>query len=395
MGTYTDNCTPEDIKVLPFSREVFGVEDMKKPVRVTVSVTDGSNNTTTKYIWVVLTDEAVRTTTITKAVQGPNEVNEGDIVTFVITVTNTEGGDLNLTVEDNLPEGLELLEVLDADNYAEDGRNVTISLGSLQEYASVEYRIKVRAVTAGTYTNHAHLYRSQKAYYVDHAQCGLTVLKPDVALTAQVHESDYISKSATGVYSVTGDYRLALRLKSNNSAPVERLQVDIAYDPQSQRFNGSPGDVKDNGNGTLTWTIHDFGNSEGHSEEETELMFIPLRAITYTFVGEIITAIPGEEAADNRVTVSVNQAIVSVPNVLTAEHPDLRIKDLDNEAIEEVSIRVVNIWGNQVTYRQHFTGSATGVSAKDFSRGTYWYELTIFYNDKKKYIIRDYIEVLK
>ena len=88
-----------------------------------------------------------------------------------------------------------------------------------------------------------------------------------------------------------------------------------------------------------------------------------------------------------------------MPNVLTSDRPLLKIKDLVNEAITEVAIRVFNVWGNQVYYvrrpQRSIDDGSNWFDASKVVPGTYWYELTIHYGQEKKYLIKDYIEVLK
>ncbi|MDR0738191.1 MAG: hypothetical protein LBF39_03845, partial [Prevotellaceae bacterium] len=62
------------------------------------------------------------------------------------------------------------------------------------------------------------------------------------------------------------------------------------------------------------------------------------------------------------------------------------------------TMRVVNTWGNQVYYirrREDAIRGASWFNSANVARGTYWYELTIHYENGMSYIIRDYVEVLK
>ncbi|MDR2448356.1 MAG: HYR domain-containing protein [Prevotellaceae bacterium] len=400
LATLRDNCTDSSGVTVSFSRNVFYVNDMGGAVPVWVYVEDQWNNKDSVQVMITVIDDIARETTIEKSIQGGrNAVNKGDTVTFVLTVTNVYGGDRSLIIVDSLPEGLSLVENSVPNNSFVNLIEgvVTINHGLLAEGATVSYAIAARVEQPGMCVNHAYLYRAEQR--IDEDKIALTVLQPELALTAKIREGDYTNTEASPVvYNVPGDYHLVVTLENKGGATVNRIDVQVAYDATVQQFAGSSGgaDVTDNGNGLITWTVYNF---EGYLNAELEITFIPLIAATYTFVNEITTYLPYEEnPSDNSALVSVNQVIVKVSNVLTSEYPELYIKDLDNDAITEATMRVVNTWGNQVYYisrREDAIKGASWFNSANVARGTYWYELTIRYANGTSYVIRDYVEVLK
>jgi fimbrial isopeptide formation D2 family protein len=404
LETLSDNCTDSvDIDV-KFSREVFYVEDMKNsPVPVWVYLTDLSGNTYTAPVQVNITDNVARETTIEKRIQGRDVANRGDMVTFVITVTNKFGSDRNLVIVDSLPEGLSLVEDKVPGNAFVDltKKVITINHGFLNEGATVSYTIVARVEELEALTNYAYLYRAEKR--IGEAQITLNALQPKLSLTANIRDGDYISKQAGALpsdtlYNVSGRYRLDITLKNEGGATVNRIDVRIPYNPFAQKFESSSrvAGVTDNGNGILTWTVNNF---DGNFETGLELAFMPLIAATYTFENSITTYLPDEDPSDNDAPVTVNQIIVDVPNVVTSEKPELHIRGLENPAIEEVTMKTVNIWGNQVYFARYpkdeITDATCWFEAGNLARGTYWYELVIRYQNGSSHVIRDYVEVLK
>jgi uncharacterized repeat protein (TIGR01451 family) len=343
-------------------------------------------------------DDELHKTTIAKRIQGRTEANRGDTVTFIITVSNQFGDDCSLIIVDSLPGGLRLIEDKVPGSAFVDltKRVVTINHGLLNEGATVDYKIVAWVMQAGAWTNYAYLYCAEE--FVDKAEATLNALSPGLTLTAEIRDGDYTnSEMSPATYNVTGTYRLLVTLE-NKGAMVNRVDVRIPYDPVAQRFEGSSRgtEVTDNGNGLLTWTVNNF---DGTFRANLELTFMPLIAAVSTFRSEITTQLLYEDPSDNDASVTVNQAIVDVPNVLTSEHPELHIKDLDNPAIDEAYVRTVNIWGNQVYYahykRDEINASTCWFNAVNLAKGTYWYELVIRYQNGSTYVTKDYVEVLK
>jgi uncharacterized repeat protein (TIGR01451 family) len=392
-----DNCTDSsDIKVA-FSRDVFSTDDVGTQ-SVWIYVEDQWGNRDSVQLKITIAENAPRETNIAKRIQGRNVVNKGDTVTFILTVTNTFGGDLNLFIVDSLPAGLSFVEDKIPGNSSVDltRKVITINHGFLAEGASVDYVITVRVEQAGTWTNYARLYRAGQR--IGEAQATLTAQQPELTLTAKIREGDYTNTEISpAMYNVPDNYRLVVTLENKGGATVNQIDVRIIYSPSIHRFVSSSrgAEVTDNGGGVITWTVYDF---EGSLREELELMFAPLIAATYTFVNEITTQLPFEDPSDNICLVTVNQAIVKVPNVLTPEHPELYIKDMDNAAITEATMKVFNTWGNQVSYisrRKEVIKETCWFDSSNLARATYWYELVIQYENGMSYVIRDYIEVLK
>jgi fimbrial isopeptide formation D2 family protein/uncharacterized repeat protein (TIGR01451 family) len=403
LATLRDNCTDSsDIKV-SFTRYVFHAADMENPIPVWVYVEDARGNKDSAQVQITVIDDVPRETAITKRIEGRDVANIGDTVTFVIKVTNEFGGDRNLILVDSLPDGLKAVDIPGNSSVDFTGRVVTINHGALAAEASVEYRIKAVVTQTGEYVNHAYLYRQyiNKAGYVDAAEASpLHATQPELVLTAKIREGDYTNTEvmSPGTYNVPGDYRLIVRLENTGGAMAARpIDVRIPYDPSVHRFAGSSrgGDIRDYGN-LIVWTVTDLNNGQ---YEDLELTFVPLIAYVYTFHIGTDNFLPNEDPSNNSTTVVVNQAIVNVPNVLTSEHPELYIKELRNEAITEVTVSVVNTWGNQVYYtrrrKDDINDRTCWFNAANLARGTYWYELTIRYDQNRTYVIRDYVEVLK
>jgi uncharacterized repeat protein (TIGR01451 family) len=399
IATLRDNCTDSSNIAVSFSREVFYAGDVGTPQSVWVYVEDGSGNKASVQVWFTVEDDIARETVIEKRIQGRDVANKGDTVTFILTVTNRFGGDRNLIIIDSLPAGLELVEEKIPNNSSVDltKKVVTINHGLLADGASVSYAITVRVAAEGTWNNRAFLYRA--GLYLDQDQATLNALQPQLTLTAKIREGDYTNtEPSPAVYHVPDNYRLVTTLENKGGATVDRIDVQITYDPSVQRFVGSSrgGEVTDDGRNLITWTVHDF---EGSFKDELEVTFAPLIAATYTFRNEITTQLPFEDPSDNSCSVTVNQSIIKVPNVLTSDHPVLYIKEMDNDAIKEATMRVFNTWGNQVQYirrrkNEDISKWFDSASAK-VARGTYWYELIVHYENGMSYVIRDYVEVLK
>jgi uncharacterized repeat protein (TIGR01451 family) len=403
--TLSDNCTDSvDIDVT-FSREVFYVDDIRNsPIYVWVYVKDKSDNIDSTQVRVNVIDDVARETIIEKRIQGRNVVNRGDTVTFVITVTNKFGSDRNLIIVDSLPYGLSLVKDKVPGNTFVDltERVITINHGFLDEGATVSYMIVARVEQEGMWTNPAYLSRAETR--IDEAGATLNASQPKLSLRAKIREGDYTgvrtgASPSDTIYDVPDRYRLVVRLKNEGVATVNRIDVRIPYDPFMQRFEGSSRgtEVTDDGNGIITWTVHNF---EGNFRADLELTFVPLIAVIYTFRNEIATQLPYEDPSDNVAPVTVNQVIVDIPNVVTSEKPELHIRGLENPAIEDVTMKTVNIWGNQVYYARHRKGeiddrNTCWFDAGNLARGTYWYELVIRYQNGSSYLVRDYVEVLK
>jgi fimbrial isopeptide formation D2 family protein len=400
LGTLSDNCTESSEIVVTFDRNVFYTDDMKdNPIPVQVCAADQWGNMACVEVLVILVDDMMRETTITKRIQGRDVANQGDTVTFIITVTNKFGGDHDIVIVDSLPAGLSLVEDRVPSNASVDltRKVVTINHGALGEGETVSYAIVARVERPGMWTNYAYLERAGKR--IDEAVATLNALLPELTLTAKIREGDYTNVEVSpSTYNVPSTYRMVTTLENKGGATVDRIDVQIHYDPFIQRFAGSSrgAEVTDYGNGVLIWTVYNF---EGNFKVDLELTFIPLIAVTYTFVNEIMTQLPYEDPSDNVALVTVNQAIIDVPNVVTSDHPELHIRGLNNFAIEEVVMKTVNIWGNQVYYAHHRKGDieedTCWFDAGSLARGTYWYELVIRYQNGSSYVIRDYVEVLK
>jgi hypothetical protein len=247
------------------------------------------------------------------------------------------------------------------------------------------------------WTNYARLYRAEKR--IAEAEVSLNALQPELILTARIREGDYTNtEPLPAIYNVPDNYHLLVSLENRGGATVDRIDVRITYNPFVHQFAGSSrgAEVTDNGN-AIIWTVHNF---EGSLKLDLELMFRPLIAATYTFVNEITTHLPYEDPIDNTAWVTVNQAIIKVPNVVTSEYPDLYIKGMENPAIEEATMKVFNIWGNQVSYIRHRHEdidvlTTSWFNAGNLARGTYYYVLVTRYQNGSLYTIRDYVEVLK
>jgi hypothetical protein len=397
IATVKDNCTADNDIGVTFSRDVFGVDDMNAPVPVWVYATDQYGNKDSVQVWITVVDDVPRDTGIEKYIQGSNVANRGDIVTFVIRVTNAYGGDRNLIIVDSLPTGLIAVDIPANSSVDFTGRVVTINHGILKPEARVEYRItaRVEQVDVGL-TNRVYLFRKD-VYTGKHAEVTLHAMQPELVLTAKIREGDYTNVEASpSTYNVPSDYRLIVNLENTRGATDRPVHVSITYDSYVHQFVGSSrgGDVTDDGN-VIVWTLQSLAGN-GH-KEELELHFVPRIAMVYTFHIAADTFLD-DNPSDNYATVTVNQAIIKVPNVVTAEYPDLYIEELDNEAITEASIRVINTWGNQVYYTRHRKEGISGASwfnSANLARGTYWYELVVHYENGMSYVIKDYIEVLK
>jgi fimbrial isopeptide formation D2 family protein len=374
-------------------------------------VTDRSGNTDSVKVSVTVTDNVSRETNITKRIdQDRNVVHIGDTVVFVLTATNAYGGDRNLIIVDSLPDGLSLVEESVPGNTSVrlDKKVIAINHGFLAEGETVSYTIAARVEQEGTWTNYAYLYRAEKR--ISDANATLTAERPNLVLTAEIREGDYTTKILSSgtlspsTYNVSGDYRLVTTLENKGGATVNRIDVKTTYDPAKQQYVVSSGaEVTDYGN-EITWTVH---NLEG--KDNLEITFKPLVAAICTLRSEIATYLPHEiDRDDNVASVAVNQAIVSVPNVLTSGNPKLYIDDLVKiqSTIKEATMRIVNTWGNQVHYIRYpgdgIPDSSTreekswfDVNATNIARGTYWYELVIQYKTGETYVIKDYIEVLR
>jgi uncharacterized repeat protein (TIGR01451 family) len=401
-----DNCTDSIEIDVKFSREVFSVEDMKQEyIPVWVYVTDKNGQKDSVLVKIEVNDNVSRETTIEKYIQGRDVANVGDTVTFVITVTNTYGSDRNLIIVDSLPDGLTLVEnKLPGNAFVDINRKViTINHGFLVEGATVNYTIAAKVEKTGKLTNHAFLYRAEKRL-PGKAEATLNASQPELSLTAKVRDGDYTGVSkhigalpSDTMYNVPGRYRLVVSLKNEGGATVDRIDVQISYEPSAQRFEGSSrgAEVTDNG-GVLTWTVYNF---DGNFEADLELTFMPLIATVYTFEAGITTELQGDNPDNNVDWVTVNQAIVNVPNVVTSDKPELHIEGLDNPAVDEAYVKTVNIWGNQVYYARYrgseITNATCWFNGTKLARGTYWYELVIKYQNGTSHTIRDYVEVLK
>jgi uncharacterized repeat protein (TIGR01451 family) len=401
-GPPVDNCTDPGMIDISSDPGMFTIDDMGSH-DVVVLLKDLSGNTYSVTVRVIVeNDVSQRETVIEKCIQDkhgdcqPNsKANVGDIVTFVIKVANEYGGDRNLVIVDSLPEGLSVVDV--PGNSSIDlltGRVVTIEHGPLAPEESRTYVITARVEQTGTFVNHAYLYREDER--IGEAAATVLALQPELVLTARVREGDYTNTEASpSTYNVPSDYRLIVRLENTGGAIADRpIKVQLTYNPDAQRFVGSSrgGDVTDN-SGTITWTISGLAGLE-----ELELSFVPRIACIYTFEAEV-DILAGENPTDNFASVTVNQAIIKVPNVVTSDHPELHIRGMHNESITGGTMKVVNTWGNQVSYVHHekdeISIDAVWFNSANISRGTYWYELVVRYENGMSYVIRDYVEVLK
>jgi uncharacterized repeat protein (TIGR01451 family) len=396
-----DNCTDSSDITVVLEPTVFNMRNMGATT-VTVTATDLWGKKTVKQVQVTVED-VKRETAIDKRIQGRDVANKGDTVTFIITVTNKLGSDHNLIIVDSLPAGLSLLEDKVPGNTSVNlaKKVVTINHGSLGEGATVSYAIAARVEQEGMWTNYARLYRAEKP--VDRAEATLNAELPELSLTAKIREGDYTNtEPSPAIYNVPDDYRLVVTLENEGGATIDRVDTRITYDPFVHQFFGSSrgAEVTDNGSGTITWTVHNF---DGKRKVDLELMFKPLIAATYTFWNTITTQLSYEKNhSNNAATVTVNQVIIKVPNVVTSQNPDLHIQDLVElkEYIEYATMRVVNIWGNQVYYvlplkGDDISGETIWFNAGTLTRGTYYYELIIHYKDGSTHTIKDYVEVLK
>jgi hypothetical protein len=399
-GPPADNCTDSDQIAISSVPDMFIVSDMGNH-EVVVRLEDLSGNTYSVTVKVMVEDDVTqRETGIEKYVRDKygnyltNSIaNVEDTVTFVIKITNVHGGDRNLVIVDHLPEGLRAVDVPDNSSIDLAGRVITLRHDALAPEGTKTYVITAKIERTGLWENRAYLYRYD--LLLDEATATVQVTQPELELTAKVRDGDYTNTEASpAIYNVPGDYRLIIGLENTSGDLMadRPLHVRVTYNPSDQQFVGSSrgGDVTDN-SGSITWTMYSLAG-----QEELELRFVPLRAIGSTFTAEV-DILPRENPDNNAASVLVNQAIIKVPNVVTSDNPKLYIEDMENEAIMEGTIRVVNTWGNQVYYVRHRkeTLREAWFDAANVARGTYWYELVVRYEDGRSYVIKDYVEVLK
>jgi uncharacterized repeat protein (TIGR01451 family) len=342
-----------------------------------------------------------RDTKIEKYIHGRDVANVGDIVEYRIKITNITDGDENLSVIDSLPAGMTVVNVPNSDKFELDatGRVVIFHVGDLAEHASVEYALTVKVTTQGLHVNRAFLNRA--GVEISRAEApALNALQSDVAIMATIREGDYHSITSGNIYNVQDDYSMVVTAENLGGGTINRVAVTISYDPLGQNminWIASTGSIIDDGNGTIIWEIqHLDGNFVA---QKLEIKFEPLTAGTYTYTlsASVSDVLPGEDETNNRMEIYVNQSILKIPNVVTAENPVLRIKSLEDKQIIKASMRVLNIRGNQVYYAEDYktTSESALFTGANLSRGTYWYELEVYYESGKKVIVRDFVEVLK
>jgi hypothetical protein len=111
---------------------------------------------------------------------------------------------------------------------------------------------------------------------------------------------------------------------------------------------------------------------------------------------------------NNTVVINIDQQIWVIPNVITASGatdnrvwhiPQLENGNAAKYHIEKARIEVYNTWGNMVYRANNYIGaveSGRGFTGDNLSKGTYYYYLTLYFDDgRPATLIKNYIMVLQ
>jgi uncharacterized repeat protein (TIGR01451 family) len=325
----------------------------------------------------------------------------GDFVTFIIRVHSKVNTDSDtLWIRDVLPAGLEFVELPNGGEYIPATHEVKVRLlppHGLRRDITVIARVSDAA--GDTVVNYAEVFRNNAPHILlDTATASLYTTKPDLMVSASVMDA----KETTGAksYMVDREYTFHVKYANIGALPVREAALTATFNPKQQqvRFVNNNG-IIDNSGGKVTWQLTDIAKSDPERSVEMRVEpLLPGNAVTTFCIDTEEQEAPKDNNCD---VVEVDQHIWIIQNVLTdyGENTVLHIPQLEDPKyhVTRARLTVQNVWGNMVYRNGNYKGITTDekFSGHNLSKGTYYYELAVEFDDGTTTVIRDWLMILK
>jgi uncharacterized repeat protein (TIGR01451 family) len=338
---------------------------------------------------------------ISKWLDSGDAATINDVVTFIIRVeSRTNVNNTDLWVRDILPPGLQL-EPLTNQSAILEPNGVKIPVPTLNDGQHYDIIVNARVTDAAgdSVINYAEVFRnSAPEIILDSTTVTLYTTKPDLAITASVIDA----KETTGnkSYMVDREYTFLVNYSNIGALPVRQATLTASFNPTRQRvlYANNSGVVANN-SGIVTWQLTDILKSA--PERSVEMRVEPLLPGASTVTFYIDTKEVEWPKYNNRDTIVIDQHIWVIPNVLTdnGENTVLHIPQLEDPKyhVAQARFTVYNTWGNMVYRNRNYKGISQEekFSGRNLSKGTYYYELIVEFDDGTSTVIKDWIMILK
>ena len=329
----------------------------------------------------------------------PGAATIGDLVTFIIRVTSRVNTDNDtLWVRDVLPAGLEFVELPHGGQYIPASHEVKVQL--LPPHSSrrdVTVVARVTDAAGDTVINYAEVYRHNMPHVIlDTAVASLFTTKPDLTVTASVIDA----KESTGSksYMVDREYTFQAKYANIGALPVKQATLTATFNPKQVqvRYVNNSGVI---GDGKVTWQLANIAKADPERSVEMRVEpLLPGNAVT-TFC--IDTQEPEAPKDNNCDVIEVDQHIWIIQNVLTdyGENTVLHIPQLNDPKyhVARARLTVVNVWGNMVYRNADYKGitDEEKFSGRNLSKGTYYYELIVEFDDGTTTTMKHWVMILR
>jgi hypothetical protein len=184
--------------------------------------------------------------------------------------------------------------------------------------------------------------------------------------------------------------------------PVKQATLTATFDPKrlQVRYANNNGVI---GNDKVTWQLTDIAKTD--PERSVEMRIEPLLPGDAATTFCIDTKEPEAPKDNNCDVIDVDQHIWDIYNVLTNNPPNdvLHIPQLKGSKYHVLRARltVINIWGN-VVYRngdykeiEDSDDNARRFSGRNLSKGTYYFELVLEFEDGTTTVMKHWLMILR
>jgi uncharacterized repeat protein (TIGR01451 family) len=338
---------------------------------------------------------------ITKWLASGNAATAGDVVTFIIRVdsrTNTNNADF--WIRDILPAGLQLISLADESAvYGPDWVKVPVPTLNDGGHREVTVTARVTEEAGDTVVNYAEVFRESAPDIILHSTtASLYTTRPDLTITAKVIDA----KEATGnkLYEIDREYTFQITYSNVGALPVQQATLTASFDPNRQQvlYVNNNGAIENN-SGRVTWQLNNIRSAD--PERFVEMRVEPLLPGASTTTFYIDTKEAEWPKSNNADTIIVDQHIWIIPNVLTdyGDNTVLRIPQLEDARyhVTQARFSVYNTWGNMVYRNRNYKGISDEekFSGRNLSKGTYYYELVLEFDDGSNSVLKGWIMILK